>query len=67
MSISAIKSLIFRKRLGKRGSPLVEEAILIGIAFFAFLLLFGAVAMILDWFLKNADSILGELVGGFFS
>ncbi|MFW9990638.1 MAG: hypothetical protein ACFFD4_01135 [Candidatus Odinarchaeota archaeon] len=59
------KFLLTNKRLGKRGSPLVEEAILIGIAFFAFLLLFGAVAMILDWFLKSSDSILGELVGGF--
>ncbi|MFW9992954.1 MAG: hypothetical protein ACFFD4_13005 [Candidatus Odinarchaeota archaeon] len=63
--LNRIKSLVIKKRLGKRGSPLVEEAILIGIAFFAFLLLFGAVAMILDWFLKNSDNILGELVGGF--
>ncbi|MFW9996067.1 MAG: hypothetical protein ACFFD4_28765 [Candidatus Odinarchaeota archaeon] len=60
-----IKSLLIKKRLGKRGSPLVEEAILIGIAFFAFLLLFGSVAMILDWFIKSSDGILGELIGGF--
>jgi hypothetical protein len=57
--------LFIKKRLGKRASPLVEEAILIGIAFFAFLLLFGAIAMILDWFIQNSNSILGELAGGF--
>ncbi|MHA2297810.1 MAG: hypothetical protein ACXAEU_01715 [Candidatus Hodarchaeales archaeon] len=60
-----IKRRLIKKMLDKRASPLVEEAILIGIAFFAFLLLFGAIAMILDWFIQNSNSILGELGAGF--
>ncbi|MHA2298084.1 MAG: hypothetical protein ACXAEU_05140 [Candidatus Hodarchaeales archaeon] len=64
--IDHIKLALFtRKRLGKKASPLVEEAILIGIAFFSFLLLFGAIAVILDWFLQNSEKILSEIVSGF--
>jgi len=51
--------------MGKKASPLVEEAILIGIAFFSFLLLFGAIAAILDWFLKNSDQLMSEIISGF--
>ncbi|MFX1511296.1 MAG: TadE/TadG family type IV pilus assembly protein [Promethearchaeota archaeon] len=48
----------------RRGSPLVEEGILIGLALFAFLLVAGVITGIFDWFLDNADQTLQNL-GGF--
>ena len=45
----------------RRGSPLVEEGILIGLSLFGFLLIFSIVTGILDWMLMNADELLREL------
>ncbi len=50
----------------RRGSPLVEEGILIGLSLFGFLLIFSIVTGILDWLLMNADELLREL-GSFFT
>ncbi|MHA2054847.1 MAG: hypothetical protein ACXACP_05395 [Candidatus Hodarchaeales archaeon] len=45
----------------KRGSPLVEEGILIGLSLFGFLLIFSIVTGVLDWLLLSADELLTEL------
>ena len=45
----------------RRGSPLVEEGILIGLSLFGFLLIFSIITGILDWLLMNADQLLREL------
>ena len=45
----------------RRGSPLVEEGILIGLSLFGFLLIFSIVTGVLDWLLMNADELLREL------
>ena len=58
----ANKYLLFRvlnKR--RRGSPLVEEGILIGLSLFGFLLIFSIITGILDWLLMNAEQLLREL------
>ena len=56
------------KRLQKkrRGSPLVEEGILIGISLFGFLLIFSIITGVLDWLIMNADELLRQL-GALFS
>ncbi|MFX0051095.1 MAG: hypothetical protein ACFFAJ_01250 [Candidatus Hodarchaeota archaeon] len=56
-------NLIKRKR---RGSPLVEEGILIGLSLFGFLLILSIVTGVLDWLLVNAEELLQEL-GSLFS
>ena len=53
-----IKSMIRKKR---RGSPLVEEGILIGLSLFGFLLIFSIITGILDWLVMNADELLRQL------
>jgi hypothetical protein len=45
----------------RRGSPLVEEGILIGLSLFGFLLIFSIITGILDWLLVNADELLRQL------
>ncbi len=50
----------------KRGSPLVEEGILIGLSLFGFLLILSIVTGVLDWLLVNAEELLQEL-GSLFS
>ena len=45
----------------RRGSPLVEEGILIGLSLFGFLLIFSIVTGVLDWLLMNAEELLREL------
>ena len=45
----------------RRGSPLVEEGILIGLSLFGFLLIFSIVSGVLDWLLMNAEELLREL------
>ncbi len=50
----------------RRGSPLVEEGILIGLSLFGFLLILSIVTGVLDWLLVNADELLKEL-GSLFS
>ncbi|MFX0185750.1 MAG: hypothetical protein ACFE95_21915 [Candidatus Hodarchaeota archaeon] len=70
MDLISIKklTLIFAKKLRrkKRGSPLVEEGILIGLSLFGFLLILSIVTGVLDWLLANADELLQEL-GSLFS
>ena len=57
-----------KKRLSRsrRGSPLVEEGILIGLSLFGFLLILSIVTGILDWLLANANEVLEQL-GSLFS
>ncbi|MHA1213925.1 MAG: hypothetical protein ACTSR2_14525 [Candidatus Hodarchaeales archaeon] len=50
----------------RRGSPLVEEGILIGLSLFGFLLILSVVTGVLDWLLSNANELLSEL-GSLFS
>ncbi|MFW9903376.1 MAG: hypothetical protein ACFFFH_03515 [Candidatus Thorarchaeota archaeon] len=53
-------------KIKRRGSPLVEEGILIGLSLFGFLLILSIVTGVLDWLLVNADELLKEL-GSLFS
>ena len=59
-------SLAKRIKRYRRGSPLVEEGILIGLSLFGFLLILSIVTGVLDWLLVNADELLKEL-GSLFS
>lgn len=63
MLISKIKTRIIFKKLKKRrrGSPLVEEGVLIGLSLFGFLLILSIVTGILDWLLSNANDLLQQL------
>ena len=54
-----------RMKADRRGSPLVEEGILIGLGLFGFLLILSIVTGILDWLLLNADKLLSELTSLF--
>ncbi|WP_455143695.1 hypothetical protein [Candidatus Hodarchaeum mangrovi] len=54
-----------RMKTDKRGSPLVEEGILIGLGLFGFLLILSIVTGVLDWLLLNADKLLSELTSLF--
>ncbi|PWI49154.1 hypothetical protein CEE45_03165 [Candidatus Heimdallarchaeota archaeon B3_Heim] len=60
-SLKGIHSIKTRIRTKRRGSPLVEEGILIGLSLFGFLLIFSIVTGVLDWLLINADELLREL------
>jgi hypothetical protein len=60
------QSIFQRIQSKRRGSPLVEEGILIGLSLFGFLLIFSIVTGVLDWLLMNADKLLREL-GSLFS
>ncbi len=66
--INKFKHLKNIARLNKkrRGSPLVEEGILIGLGLFGFLLILSIVTGILDWLLVNANELLQQL-GSLFS
>ncbi|MFQ6124194.1 MAG: hypothetical protein ACE5R6_06240 [Candidatus Heimdallarchaeota archaeon] len=55
-----------RNRLGRRGGPLLEEGILIGIGLFAFLILASIVTDIISWLTGNvsqASDALKSLLG----
>lgn len=60
------RNLFSRLKNDKRGSPLVEEGILIGLGLFGFLLIFSIVTGILDWLLENGNELL-ETLGSIFS
>lgn len=70
MKFFSIKKRVFPLtellRVKRRGSPLVEEGILIGLSLFGFLLILSIVTGVLDWLLVNADELLKEL-GSLFS
>jgi hypothetical protein len=59
--LKLIRSSIRFLKGRRRGSPLVEEGILIGLSLFGFLLIFSIVTGVLDWLLMNADELLREL------
>ena len=61
-----IFSVIRKLHKKRRGSPLVEEGILIGISLFGFLLIFSIITGVLDWLIVNADELLRQL-GALFS
>ena len=61
--VAAVATRLTRK---KRGSPLVEEGILIGLSLFGFLLILSIVTGVFDWLLVNADELLRKL-GSLFS
>lgn len=46
-----------------RGSPLMEEGILIALGLFCFLLLLGVIMQVLDWFGISADDALRAING----
>ncbi len=56
--VSSIMRKYIRRR---RGSPLVEEGILIGLSLFGFLLILSIVTGVLDWLLVNAEELLQKL------
>lgn len=60
-SMRGISSLTRQLKNDRRGSPLVEEGILIGLSLFGFLLILSIVTGVLDWLLINADELLKEL------
>ena len=70
MKILPLKQKVFSLmkfiQVKRRGSPLVEEGILIGLSLFGFLLILSIVTGVLDWLLVNADELLKEL-GSLFS
>jgi len=57
----SIISVNERLRKKRRGSPLVEEGILIGLSLFGFLLIFSIITGVLDWLIVNADELLRQL------
>jgi hypothetical protein len=59
--LKCIPSITKRIQKCRRGSPLVEEGILIGLSLFGFILIFSIVTGILDWLLISADELLREL------
>lgn len=61
-----VTSVLRKAMRERRGSPLVEEGILIGLSLFGFLLILSIVTGVLDWLLANADELLKEL-GSLFS
>ena len=66
MKLQKIEKIILRLKKDKRGSPLVEEGILIGLGLFGFLLIFSIVTGILDWLLENGNELL-ETLGSIFT
>jgi len=56
-----LNHLYHRLHKRRRGSPLVEEGILIGLSLFGFLLIFSIITGVLDWLIVNADELLRQL------
>ena len=50
---------IFKKR--KRGSPFIEEGILIVFGLFIFLIILGSINQILNWFVSFSDKMFNDL------
>jgi hypothetical protein len=61
-----LRNCLKKLQKSRRGSPLVEEGILIGLSLFGFLLILSIVTGILDWLLVNANELLEQL-GSLFS
>jgi len=47
---------LFRK---KRGSPILEEILLIGIAILIFAIIFGVIFSLIDWSTTSIDNLFG--------
>ena len=65
--MTARKSIRSRLRSTRKGGPLLEEGILIGIGLFAFLILASIVTDIISWLSGNvseAGNALEKLLGG---
>jgi hypothetical protein len=44
-----LKTIKFLKIKGKRGSPILEEILLIGVAILIFAIIFGLIFNLIDW------------------
>ena len=53
------KSLVKLKLSKKRGSPILEEILLIGIAILVFAVIFGVIFSLIDWASINLDNFFG--------
>ncbi|MCG3256078.1 MAG: hypothetical protein KAU62_08345 [Candidatus Heimdallarchaeota archaeon] len=56
MLLQGIKGLIFKK---KRGSPILEEILLIGVAILIFAIIFGIIFSLIDWSTTSFDDLFG--------
>ncbi|MCE7740701.1 MAG: hypothetical protein H7644_01575 [Candidatus Heimdallarchaeota archaeon] len=56
MLLQGIKGLIFKK---KRGSPILEEILLIGVAILIFAIIFGIIFSLIDWSTTSFDNLFG--------
>jgi hypothetical protein len=54
MLLKALKSIKFNR---KRGSPILEEILLIGIAVFIFAIIFGMIFGFIDWTQVSIEDI----------
>lgn len=56
-----VKDLMKTITKTRRGSPFIEEGILIVFGLFIFVLLLGTATQVLDWFLTLSEELIGEL------
>ena len=54
--LQGIKELLFKK---KRGGPILEEILLIGIAILIFAIIFGVIFSLIDWSTTSIDNLFG--------
>ncbi len=54
MIFQLLKSFRFNK---KRGSPILEEILLIGIAIFIFAIIFGVILNLIDWSTTSIEDL----------
>jgi len=54
--LQRIKELLFKKR---RGSPILEEILLIGIAILIFAIIFGIIFSLIDWSTTSFEDLFG--------
>ena len=57
MLLKLLKNIKFNR---KRGSPILEEILLIGIAVFIFTIIFGMIFGFIDWTQISIDDIFGR-------
>ena len=56
-ALRLIKSFNLKK---KRGSPILEEILLIGVAILIFAIIFGVIFSLVDWSLVSLDNLFGR-------
>ncbi|OLS33088.1 MAG: hypothetical protein HeimAB125_02110 [Candidatus Heimdallarchaeota archaeon AB_125] len=54
--LQGIKELLFKK---KRGGPILEEILLIGIAILIFAIIFGIIMSLIDWSQVSFENLFG--------